>query len=127
MRNLSIQKLDRRFIFLTVLVFAFATLQGCGSVTRGKEEPLQISLQVPAGEDPEFFWYGVQTKTLRIVPKDGEAKDLPWDSGSKLEIDLREGDKLEFLGTDHSGLLLVTGNTVVGEEKKITIELRRVL
>ncbi len=105
----------------------FTTLQGCGSVTRGEEEALQISLQVPSSENLEFFWFGVQSKTLRITTKDGEVKDVAWDSGAKTELDLREGDKLEFRGTDHGGLLLVTGEAVVSEEKKVTIELRRVL
>jgi hypothetical protein len=115
------------FMLFTFMALATGTLQCCGSVTQSKEDPLQISLLLPAGEDSEYFWFGVQKKTLHITPEKGDVQELPWESGAKKDLDLKEGDKIAFLGSDNAGRLLVTGEATVGKEKKAAIALRRVL
>ncbi len=128
MLHREVGKLTRRCVLWFVLSFCVATLQCCGSpLTRGETDGLEVSLAAPAGEDSTMFWYGVRTKALRITPDQGEPREIPWEAGSVAKADLREGDRLEFLGTDEAGRLLVTGEARVGEEKKITIALRRVL
>jgi hypothetical protein len=119
--------LARWFVFLTVFALGAGGLAGCGSLTRGEKSGLAVSLEIPAGEDPALFWYGVTQKTLRVSAEGDEPTVLPWEEGRAPEVELREGDKLEFFGNDEQGRLLVTGETTVGGEKKAAIPVRRVL
>jgi len=124
MINWAVHFLVRWFAFLTIA----ATLQCCGSgVTQSKNEGLAVNLEVPNGEDPSLFWIGVQQKALKVTPGKGDPVSFPWNGGESRDLDLREGDKIEFFGNDGQGRLLVTGETTVGTEKKATIPLRRVL
>jgi hypothetical protein len=110
--------------FFTILAFA-AALTSCGSLTHGKESPLELSLAIPPGEDPQLFWYGVQKKALKV--DSGREEEIPWEPGKTSDVGLKEGDKIVFLGTDSGGQLLVTGEATISQEKKATIPLRRVL
>ncbi len=116
------------FVLFTFLAGAIL-LVSCGSTTHSNENPLQVTLQIPQGEDPQFFWFGVQDRVLRVEPKRGEPHAIAWEAGKTSNVDLREDDKVIFLGTDSGGRLLVTGEITVkeSEEKKVTIPLRRVL
>ncbi len=120
-------KLYRWFSFLTLAVVVALTLQCCGRVTRGGNTPLEIELALPQGEDPSLFWLGVQTRVLRWKPQKGEPREMSWEAGAKNQWELEEGDRIEFLGTDSQGRLVVSGEVTVGAEKKATIPLRRVL
>ena len=103
------------------------TLPCCGNITRGSGEPYSLQLELPGGEDPTYFWYGVQKRVLRQTHDNEQPVEIAWESGTKKALELREGDKLEFLGSDAEGRVLVSGSAVVGAEKKATIPLRRVL
>lgn len=124
MLNREMQFLVRWFGILTVLG---AVLPCCGSVTQSKNENLALRLAVPDGEDPALFWFGVAKRTLTVTPSGGDATTVDWKDGGSREISLRAGDKLTFQGADEKGRLLVEGEAVVGEEKSLTIPLRRVL
>lgn len=120
--------LYRRFSFLTFFVLASLTLQCCGlGLTQGKTDGMEVFLEIPEGEEPSLFWYGVHKKVLRWKPARGTEQVVTWENGLKADWELREGDKIEFLGTDEAGRLVITGEARVGEEKKATIPLRRVL
>jgi len=122
------RELVRWFILLPFFwTVAFATLQCCGMVTQSKGEALNVSLELPAGDDPEQFWEGVDKKILRLSPTKAETVEVAWEPGKKTDIDLREGDKIVFLGFDLASRLVVTGEGIVTAEKKVTIPLRRVL
>lgn len=101
------------------------TLQCCGAIT--EPEPYSVGLELPEGEDPYLFWYGVQSRVLRIEREGAPPVDLAWESGGRRDLELRRGDRLEFSGSSEQGLLLVSGRALVGEEKKAAIPLRRVL
>jgi len=121
------QKLARRCVKLTVFAALGTALVACGSLTRGANSSLGVSLQVPSGEDPALFWYGVTQKTLTVTPDGADPTTVPWVQGQSPAVELRQGDHLTFAGTDAAGQLVVSGETNVGEEKNITIPLRRVL
>lgn len=129
MFNRAVRFLTHRFAFFLLAGFAFAFLHCCGAATKEEaDDGLAISLEIPAGVDPSIFWLGVQKKTLRVGgEEEGEAREYAWESGSRWRQDLRAGEKIEFLGSDEAGRLVVAGDAVVTEEKKITIPLRRVL
>jgi len=116
-----------RFTFFVCLVLSSLTFQACGQITQSKSSSLEVSLAIPEGEEPSLFWFGVERKTLRWKPGKGETKEVAWGSGESNQWDINEGDKIEFLGFDSSGRLLIAGELTVGEEKKVTIPLRRVL
>ena len=110
-----------------LIAFTFLTFPGCGKESLGKNcDPLRISVQIPAGEHPDLFWFGVEQKILQ-VKKGNDLVSHPWVSGQAVDLGLEEGDELTFLGSDREGRLLVTGEAVVGEEKLVSIQLRRVL
>ena len=127
MRKKVVRLLFPWFSFLTCLGLAGSLLTGCGSVTQSKSERLVLQLGVPAGEDPSLFWFGVTKKTLRIGGEHGDPTTVPWQEGQTPELSLREGDKIEFIGSDTSDRVLVSGEARVGGEKSLTIPLRRVL
>jgi hypothetical protein len=128
MVQVRLHRIYRRFSFLTFMIGAALTLQCCGQgVTRSKTGSLEIFLQLPQGEDPSLFWYGVHSKSLRWIPEKGTSQEERWEIGTKAPWDPSEGDLIEFLGKDESGRLVVTGEAKVGEEKKVTLPLRRVL
>ena len=116
----------RWFAILTFCGLGSATLQCCGSMTQSKNDALAVELALPSGEDASLFWFGVTKRALKLSPEKGDPTTLAWESGQNLEMDLHEGDKIEFLGSDDKGRLLVTGDVTVGSEKKATIPLRRV-
>jgi hypothetical protein len=110
-----------RFAFFILLGAIFA---GCGAVTQSKNGNLQLELQAP--DDPNF-WMGVSQKKLRITDENGHTQDLSWQPGQGLNVDVRAGDKVEFLGLDNQGKLLVEGEATASEEKSLTIPLHQVL
>lgn len=104
------------------------TLQCCGSgVTRGSGKALQVALQIPEGEDPDLFWLGTRDRKLRWHPQKGDAREIEWAPGSTVGWEAREGDRIAFEAQDASGRTVVDGVAPVGEEKNVTIPLRRVL
>jgi hypothetical protein len=108
-----------------ILCIALGMAAGCG-----KQDPeadsLRVLVQIPEGERPELFWFGVERKELEVKQGD-EAKAYPWNTGQAVEIDLSEGDGLVFRAFDREGRLLVTGEAIVGGAKMVSIPLRRVL
>lgn len=124
--------INREFRFLalrfTVFTALLAALPCCGLVTRGKNQSLSLNLQVPASENPGDFWFGVTQKSLRV--SEATARDgvvVPWQEGQAPDVDIREGDRIEFFGIDDGGRVLVTGEVTAAGEKSLTIPLRRVL
>jgi hypothetical protein len=114
--------------FLTrclILCLALGSVMSCG-----KQDPeadsLRVLVQIPEGERPELFWFGVERKELEV--KQGEeATSYPWHTGQAVEIELSEGDGLVFRAYDREGRLVVTGDAIVGSAKMVSIPLRRVL
>jgi hypothetical protein len=103
-----------------------ALLTGCGLVTRS-ETTLELALELPAGEDPALFWYGVEKRTLQLRPGERDVQEVAWAGGARVEAKVDSGDSVQFLGSDGSGRILVKGQGVVAEKKKATIRLERVL
>lgn len=113
----------RLFLLTAALVFS-----SCGkveSVVTGASD-LTIELQIPSGEDPEFFWEGI-TKKVLTLKSESKNQEIVWAPGSKIELKVNEGDTLEFSGYDSWGDQVVKGKVRVGEEKRITIPLEKVL
>jgi hypothetical protein len=102
-------------------------LTACGSLTHSANDSLGVKLQLPDGEDPTSFWIGVSQKALTVTPDGGDATTIPWVEGQSPGVELHQGDRLSFAGSNQEGQVLVTGETTVGEEKNVTIPLRRVL
>lgn len=127
MLNPQFQNFARRYAILTALLATGAASVACGSLTQSANPSLGVSLQLPAGEDPALFWYGVTQKSLTVAPDGGDSTTVPWSEGQKPSVDLRQGDRITFTGADSAGQVVVTGETTVGEEKNVTIPLRRVL
>lgn len=111
-------------IFFTI---SLVILQGCGSGKRGALNELEIQIQIPEGEVPEYFWYGVAKKIIRVKPEGKEAVEFNWEPGKSIEIDLEKGDKVHFFASDVQGRTLVEGEEEVSEEKKVSIPVHRVL
>ncbi len=117
-----------RYYYFTLYALAALTLQCCGSgLTRSENDHLEVSLQLPSGEEPSLFWFGVVKQTLSWKPEKGPVLNSVWSPGVKVDWEPKRGDKLEFIGTDEAGRVLVTGAAEVSEEKKVTIPIRRVL
>jgi hypothetical protein len=108
-----------------ILCVAFGLAAGCG-----KQDPeadsLRVLVQIPEGERPELFWFGVDKKEL-VLKQGDESTTYPWNTGQAVEVSLSEGDGLVFRAFDAEGRLLVTGEAVVGSAKLVSIPLRRVL
>lgn len=108
-----------------ILCFALGFATGCGKQDT-EADSLRVLVQIPEGERPELFWFGVDRKELEV--KQGEeAKAYPWNTGQAVEINLSEGDSLVFRAFDQEGRLVVTGEAVVSQAKMVSIPLRRVL
>jgi len=128
MLQLQFSGFYQRSIFLTFFLVCSITLQCCGSrLTQSKSSKLEIFLEIPQGEDPSLFWYGVQKKILRWKPGKGEVQEAIWEIAAKAPWEVNDGDLLEFIGADESARVVVSGEVKVTEEKKVTIPLRRVL
>lgn len=110
------------FTLMVVLVLA---LSSCGRMTRS--ESLEVFLALPEGEDPGRFWFAVETRSIQVRNGKGETTNFPFAEGAPIQVDLKKGDRIVFAGVDHQGRLLVTGEASVGDEKKISVPLRRVL
>ena len=112
--------------FAGIVLFASViSLEGCGRGKHGASDALTVGLETPG--DPEFFWYGVTSRTLRIL-RDGQTQlETAWSPGQSMPFDLKEGDELTFMGLDKDGRLLLSGTAQVGKEKKVSIPLRRIL
>lgn len=122
---MRIQSFYLRTLFCTVFLAIF--LSACGKQVNDPSEELQIRLELPAGEMPEIFWYGVDRRELEIS-RSGETIGMwDWKEQGRIEVETEAGDRLGFRGFDHSGRVLVEGSATVDEEKKISIPLRRVL
>lgn len=108
-----------------ILCAALGLGVGCG-----KQDPeadsLRILVQIPEGERPELFWFGVDRRELELK-QGSETTTHPWNTGQAVEISLSEGDGLVFRAFDREGRLLVTGEAFVGSAKIVSIPLRRVL
>ena len=89
-------------------------------------DSLRVLVQIPEGERPELFWFGVEKRELE-VKRGEEVVSYPWNTGQAVEIDLSEGDSLVFRAFDREGRLVVTGDALVGSAKMVSIPLRRVL
>lgn len=124
----AVQKTYRN-VFKSMLIAAIAvTLQCCGSgVTRGESDRLKVELRVPEGEDRELFWVGAESKKLRWLPQRAAVAEVDWTGGKSVDWDTREGDRIAFEARDAAGRVVVDGSAAVGEEKIVTIPLRRVL
>ena len=101
-------------------------LVACGVVTQS-EKPLTISLQLPPESDPELFWYDVSSRTLRVHSEKKGDTEIAWNTGGRVEADLREGDRVYFVGADEQGRVRVEGSADVGPEKKVNIPVHRAL
>lgn len=115
-------------IALLITLFTLTGLVGCGSLEGGKsaaKDRLKIQLQIPADEDPEYFWSDVSVKKLQIQGRD--AQEILWTSGSIVELEIDSGDSVIFRGLDTQGNLLVTGQAQVSQEKTLTIPVAKVL
>ncbi|MGZ3696288.1 MAG: hypothetical protein ACXWQO_20025 [Bdellovibrionota bacterium] len=111
--------------WFSILLVGLA-LCGCGSKEHGASEALSVSLELPAGES-ELFWYGVEAKKL-VVMREGKAiVESTWNQGQSLPCELNTGDELTFTGFDGNGRAVILGTARVGEEKKVSIPLRRIL
>lgn len=117
-----------KFLSLGFCFLAIFTLPGCGKPGGGEGggEPLRVSVEIPAGEIPELFWFGVENKRLQ-VSHDGKLESVFWAAGQTLDLPLAEEDTLVFEGLDSQGRLLVTGEAMVGKAKLVSIPIRRVL
>lgn len=109
--------------FMLCAVLGFNT--GCGKQDP-KVDSLRISVQIPEGERPELFWFGVDRRELAVKQGD-DTNSYPWNTGQAVEMNLREGDSLVFRAFDREGRLLVTGEAHVDDSKMVSIPLRRVL
>jgi len=104
----------------------FLTVTGCGKIGGAGQDPLDVKLEIPAGEVAEVFWFNVDRKVL-AVKRGNEESSYPWAASQETELDLREGDTLSFSGFDGRGLLLVTGEAKVGPSKLVSIRVHRIL
>lgn len=117
-----------RVVHFSVLGFVvFTLLTGCGAVTQSKNRDLSLNLEIPQGEDPALFWFGVTQKTLRVGDGKGDPEIVTWQEGQSQAVDVREGDTVEFLGADDKGRVLVAGEATASGEKTLSIPVRRVL
>lgn len=103
-----------------------ALISGCGHGERAASDVLGVNLELPAGES-ELFWYGVETRKISVAREGKILQETAWNQGQILSCDLKAGDELIFTGLDGAGRTLVTGTVRVGEEKKVSIPLRRIL
>ena len=110
---------------LIVGTILWLTLTACGKAS-GESDSLSINLQIPQGEDPELFWYGLDRKLLTLE-HEGERREYPWASGQNLSVETREDEKITFSAYDSVGDLRITGEATVGKEKRVSVPLRRVL
>ena len=114
-------------VFLT-LAGIFLLLPGCGDMKQRKAaKELTVQLQIPEGENPELFWYGVQDKILRVKKEGEDPKELSWQENTRIPLDLSEGDLLQFQATDRNARILIEGEAKITQEKNITIPVHRVL
>ena len=121
----SVRKTYRSILFSAALAL---TLQCCGNgVTRSNADRLLVTLKIPDGESPELFWLGVQAKRVHWDPSKKARRTADWQTGSSIDWDTREGDRIAFEGIDDSGRVVIDGAVEVREEKNVTIPLRRVL
>lgn len=124
----AVQKTYRNVFRAMMIAVVAATLQCCGNgVTRSESGRLKVELQVPEGEDKDLFWLGTGSKKLRWLPQDSAAAEVDWTAGEAVEWNTREGDRIAFEARDAAGRVVVDGSAAVGEEKIVTIPLRRVL
>jgi hypothetical protein len=65
-------------IFLTLILGTIPLFSSCGKLARSASSEVAIHLALPEGENPELFWYGVQTKVLRVEKDGKEPMELPW-------------------------------------------------
>lgn len=103
-----------------------AAISGCGRGEHAASDALGVNLELPAGES-ELFWYGVETKRISVAREGKILQETAWNQGQTLSCDLKVGDELTFTGFDGTGRTLVIGTVRVGEEKKVSIPLRRIL
>lgn len=118
------QKLNYWWIFLTVV---FALCAGCGSDKRDASSDLSIQIQIPEGEQPELFWYGVESRILTIKKEGMDPLEIDWLAGKSAALDLDAGDKVKLVGLDRQKRVLVEGEAEVTKEKKVSIPVHRVL
>lgn len=113
--------------WLIIFNLGVLLLSGCGSDRRNAKDGLELSIQIPEGEQPDLFWYGVERKTLKLEPQGKDPVEMSWQPGVSLEMDLDEGDKIHFSATDSLGRILAEGEGTVPKEKKVSILVHRVL
>lgn len=101
-------------------------LVACGSGSPASDG-LELALAIPSEESADVFWFGVERREITIKENDPKARTLVWATGLQVEEDLRRGDRIVFRGFDGRGRLVVWGEAVVGEEKTVSVPLRRVL
>ncbi len=115
-------------VVLVLTLFTLTGFFGCGSIqgeNPNGSDRLKIHLEIPKDEDPDYFWLDVSVKKLQINGR--ESREIPWTSGSIVELDIESGDSVVFQGLDSQGNLLVTGQAQVSEEKTLTISVAKVL
>jgi hypothetical protein len=113
--------------FLAPWCAILTLLTACGSLTHSANDSLGVNLQLPDGEESTSFWIGVSQKTLTVTPEGAGPTTIPWVEGQNGGVELHQGDRISFAGSDQAGRVVVAGETTVGEEKNVTIPLRRVL
>lgn len=112
---------------MVLLAAALAVGCGKGGGENDDADSLRVSVQIPAGENPELFWFGVEKRELQVNRGGGESETFPWNTGQRVETKLEEGDGLSFRAFDAQGRLLVAGEATVGKAKIVSIPVRRVL
>lgn len=119
--------LNRGFVLFVLTACSLAAV-GCGRKEEGqKRDALSVSLQLPEGEQPDLFWYGVEKRSMVLERDQNPVREWIWQDGTGLNIEVDAEDQIRFRGLDRQGRILVEGTALVGKEKKISIPLRRVL
>lgn len=122
--GLKMKKWIVHVFLMTIAVILFS----CGKLETIVPGPgdLSIELQLPSSEDPGYFWDGVAKKTLRLK-SESKDQEIDWSLGSRIELEVSEGDVFEFSGFDTWGNQVVRGQATVGSEKRVIIPIEKVL
>jgi hypothetical protein len=118
----AVKPLHLKAILLIIGAALWLMLSACG---KGPEaDALRVRLELPAGQDPEVFWFGLDRKELTLTGENGTRR-LDWRPGSYAEVDARAGEEITFSAYDAGGEARVRGEARVGQEKSVTIPVRQ--
>ena len=121
-------KVDQWFkLFLCLgCIAGMVSLNACGHKNGDASESLELHLQIPEGESPEIFWFGVHKKELVVKKENEKPVILEWDSKGRRALALDEGDELQFQGKNAKDEVIVSRSVRVGKESKLAIPIVRV-